>query len=292
MEGAWALGPLMERIRILLDNIRFEHTIFALPFAYLGMVLAARGLPTFWQFFWITVAMASARTLAMSLNRLIDWEIDSGNPRTSGRPLPTGRLSPREVLLFSIVSLFLFVFAAFLLNELCVRLLPIAVVILVGYSYTKRFTWMSHYILGIADGIAPVGGWVAVTGTLSLEPVILGLAVALWIAGFDLIYACQDVDFDRANSLYSVPALFGIQAALTWAGITHLLTIVLLAMLGVISALGWPYWVGLTIASGLILYEHSLVKADDLSKLNIAFFNVNGYVAVIMFVFTFGALIS
>lgn len=281
----------MTRVRILLDNIKFEHTIFALPFAYLGMILAARGFPTLWQFFWITIAMAGARTLAMSLNRLIDREIDARNPRTAGRPLPTGRLSSIEVTGFSLISLFVFAIAAWQLNPLCLQLLPLAAIVLVGYSYTKRFTWTSHFILGVADGIAPVGGWIAVTGTLSWEPIILGLAVAIWIAGFDIIYACQDVDFDKKNGLYSIPVRFGIGPALKLAALSHALTIGLLFILGLSTGLSWPYWIGVIVAGGLLLYENSLVKPNDLTKINVAFFNVNGYIAVELFVFTFGAVL-
>ena len=281
---------MMARIGVLLDNIKFEHTIFALPFAYLGMLLAARGLPTLSQFIWITVAMAAARTLAMSMNRLIDAEIDARNPRTKGRPIPSGKLKRHEVLLFSILSLAVLTFAAAQLNWLCVVLLPLAVVILVGYSYTKRFTWLSHAVLGLADGGAAVGGWIAVTGQLAWEPFILGLAVATWIGVFDLIYACQDAEFDRREGLHSVPQRFGIPAALAAAKVAHTATILLLILAGVMMSLSWPYWIGVVIAAGLLAYENSIVKPDDLSRLDVAFFNVNGYIAVVVFVFTAACL--
>lgn len=277
------MNAVLYKTRILMENVKFEHSIFALPFAYLGMVLAARGLPTLHQFVWITVAMISARTLAMSVNRLADWPEDARNPRTMRRPLPQGLLGGWEVAGFAVASLAILTFAAWQLNTLALQLLPLAVVILVGYNFTKRFTWLCHFILGLADGGAPLGGWIAVTGTLSWEPVLLALALGFWVGGFDLIYACQDVDFDRANGLYSVPARFGIAVSLTQARIWHALTILLLAIVGILSALSWPYWLGLAVASALLAYEHSLVSPNDLSRLNMAFFNVNGYIAVIVF---------
>lgn len=277
------MNAVLYKTRILMENVKFEHSIFALPFAYLGMVLAARGLPTLHQFVWITVAMISARTLAMSVNRLADWPEDTRNPRTMRRPLPQGLLGGWEVAGFAVASLAILTFAAWQLNTLALQLLPLAVVILVGYNFTKRFTWLCHFILGLADGGAPFGGWIAVTGTLSWEPVLLALALGFWVGGFDLIYACQDVDFDRANGLYSLPARFGIAVSLTQARIWHALTILLLAIVGILSALSWPYWLGLAVASALLAYEHSLVSPNDLSRLNMAFFNVNGYIAVIVF---------
>ncbi|MBI4497161.1 MAG: UbiA family prenyltransferase [Chloroflexi bacterium] len=283
-------AEVRRKFPILLAQVRFEHTIFALPFAYLGMVLAAGGLPTFWQFVWITVAMAAARTYAMSMNRLLDWREDRQNPRTRGRPLPQGRLRPRDVLVFSLASLAVMVFAAAMLNPLCVWLSPIAAVVLGGYTLLKRHSWLYHFAIGIGDGGAPVGGWVAVTGELAWEPIILGLAVAVWVAGFDLIYTCQDFDFDRSYGTHSLASRFGIPAALTVSTWCHVATVALLGVLGVLMGLGVLYWVGLALAAGLLIYEHRLVRADDLSHLNLAFFNVNGYIAVIVFVFTVGGL--
>ncbi|HEX5691509.1 MAG TPA: UbiA-like polyprenyltransferase, partial [Roseiflexaceae bacterium] len=198
----------------LLDNIKWEHTIFALPFAYLGAVLAAESLPQFSTLLWITLAMVGARTAAMSFNRAIDARFDAANPRTAMRPIPTGQLSVRATLILAVLSLLLLVGAAAMLNPLCLLLSPIAVVALAGYSYTKRFTWLCHFVLGFTDGIAPAGGWLAVNPTFVLPMVLLACAVAVWIAGFDIIYACQDVAFDRANGLHSAPARFGIPAAL------------------------------------------------------------------------------
>lgn len=277
------INAVIYKTRLLMENVKFEHSIFALPFAYLGMVLAARGMPTLHQFLWITVAMVGARTLALSVNRLADWPEDARNPRTAGRPLPRGLLGPWEVSGAAVGSLTILTLAAWQLNTLTLQLLPLAVVILVGYNFTKRFTWMCHFILGLADGGAPFGGWIAVTGALSWEPFLLCLAVAFWVGGFDLIYACQDVDFDLANRLHSFPARFGVAASLTQARVWHAATILLLALLGVIAGLAWPYWLGLAAAVILLTYEHSLVSPRDLSRLDMAFFNVNGYIAVLVF---------
>lgn len=271
----------------LAQDVKFEHGIFALPFAYLGMILAARGLPTLGQFIWITVAMVSARTLAMAANRLIDRELDARNPRTAGRALPTGRLAPGQVLAACVASLAVFLFAAAQLNPLCLTLAPVAAVVVVGYSYTKRFTTLSHLALGLADAIAPVGGWLAVTGSFALEPILLALAVGTWIAGFDVIYACQDVDFDRANGLHSIPARYGVATGLWASAALHVVTALTLLALAPIARLGVGYLVGWAIAVALLVYEHRLVRPDDLSRLGVAFFNVNGYIAVTVFAFTF-----
>jgi 4-hydroxybenzoate polyprenyltransferase len=264
--------------------------VFALPFAYIGMVLAAGGIPPLDKVLWITVAMVGARTLAMATNRIADARYDALNPRTARRALPSGLLSWTEMALMAAAGLAALAFGAWMLNPLAFQLVPVAVVVLVGYSWTKRFTWTSHAVLGFADGMAPAGGWIAFTGTIDLPTYLLGFAVLFWIGGFDLIYACQDVDFDRKVRLHSFPARFGIAAALKAAAVSHALTVVLLGAVGVVMGLGWLYWVGLALASALLVYEHRLVRPDDLSKLDIAFFNVNGYIAVIVFVCTLGSL--
>jgi 4-hydroxybenzoate polyprenyltransferase len=264
--------------------IKFEHTIFALPFAYLGMVLAAQGLPTLWQFAWITVAMASARTLAMSLNRLIDRELDARNPRTMNRPLPRGLITPRQVALIALIALVFFELAAWELNLFVFLLSPLALIFLVGYHYAKRFTWLSHWILGFTDGIAAAGGWAAVRGSLDPLALLLWFVVVVWMAGFDLIYACQDVEVDRRDGLKSVPAQFGIPTALTLARVNHAVTILTLAAVGIVAHLGWPYWLGWMVVALLLAYENAIVKPDDLSRLDLAFFNMNGYVSVLVFV--------
>lgn len=274
----------MRLLKIFFDMIKFEHTIFALPFAYLGMVLAANGLPTLHQFVWITVAMASARTVAMSLNRLIDREFDARNPRTMNRPLPRGLITPRAVLLIALIALVLFEFSAWQLNPFCLMLSPLALLFLVGYHYAKRVTWLSHWILGFTDGIAASGAWAAVRGSLDPLAYLLWFVVVVWMAGFDLIYACQDVDVDRREGLQSVPARFGISAALTLARLNHAITVVALAAVGLFAHLGWPFWVGWAAVALLLAYENSIVKPNDLSRLNLAFFNVNGYISVLVFV--------
>ncbi len=279
-----------EPVLLLSENIKFEHTIFALPFAYLGSILAAGGLPSFWTFLWVTVAMGAARTAAMSFNRYIDRHIDARNPRTARRPIPAGKLRPGAVLATAVISLAILVVAASQLNRLCLLLSPIAVVALVGYSYTKRFTSLCHVALGLTDAIAPAGGWLAVRPTFDLPMLLLAFAVAVWIAGFDMLYACQDVDFDRREGLHSVPADYGVATGLRVARLFHVLMIAALLAVGLLLGLGWPYYAGLVLTAGLLVYEHSLVNPDDLSKVNVAFFNVNGYIAVTLFVFTLASL--
>ncbi|RMF79148.1 MAG: 4-hydroxybenzoate octaprenyltransferase [Chloroflexi bacterium] len=286
---------VLAKARAFLDLIRFEHTIFALPFAYIGMVLAAGGLPTFWQFLWVTVAMASARTLAFAVNRLADRRFDATNPRTKNRPSVTGAISPRTIAFFAALSLGTLAFSAAMLNTLTLILFPGAVVFLLGYSYTKRFTVFAHWVLGFTDALAPMGGWIAVTGSAftadDLPAWLLLFAVTFWIAGFDLIYACQDVEHDRQEGLYSWPSRYGIASALFVTKLNHVLTAILLILLGLVVPLTWPYWIALVIVMGLLIYENSLVKPDDLSKLGVAFFNVNSYIAVTLFVGTFVALL-
>ena len=273
----------MTAVRHFLDAIKFEHTVFALPFAYVAMVLAADGWPGWPTLLWVTLAMAGARTLAMAVNRLADRFIDAANPRTARRHLPAGLLTPAPVAGAAVAAGALLLLSAYMLNPLCLVLAPLAVVFLVGYSYTKRFTWLSHWILGFTDGIAAAGGWIAVRGAFAPPVYVLWFALTVWIAGFDLIYACQDVEFDRRTGLHSVPARFGIPAALATARACHVLTIAAFALLGWMMGLGWLYWLGVAVVAGLLVYEHSLVSPDDLSRLDVAFFNVNGYIAVILF---------
>jgi len=287
----------MSRVRAFGQMIRFEHTIFALPFAYMGMVLAwgSWDEANWWDFLWITVAMAAARTAAMALNRYIDRFIDAGNPRTANRPIQTGTISATTVLLWAVLSLLLLGVAAWMLNPLAFLLFPGAVIFLVGYAYTKRFTWLCHYILGFTDGLAPAGAWVAVRGSLftteDLPAWLLLAAVTFWIGGFDVLYACQDVEFDRESGLHSIPARFGIPAALRIAALSHILTVALMIALALVATLAWPYWLGLVIMTALLVYEHSLVRPDDLSKVDIAFFNINGYISVVVFVGTLAAVL-
>jgi 4-hydroxybenzoate polyprenyltransferase len=270
-------------VRHFLDAIKFEHTVFALPFAYVSMVLAADGWPGWRTVVWVTLAMAGARTLAMSVNRLADRFIDAANPRTARRHLPAGLLTTAQVTAAAVAAGALLLLSAAMLNALCLALAPLAVLFLVGYSYTKRFTWLSHWILGFTDGIAAAGGWIAVRAAFAPPVYVLWFALTVWIAGFDLIYACQDVEFDRGHRLHSVPARFGIPAALATARGCHVLTIAAFALLGWMMGLGWLYWAGVAVVAGLLVYEHSLVSPGDLSRLDVAFFNVNGYIALILF---------
>ena len=279
------------RLGLLLENVKFEHTVFALPFAYIGMVMAADGWPTAHQFIWITVAMVAARTLAMSLNRVVDRELDARNPRTAGRPIPSGRLSVGLVLGISALSAVVLTVAAWQLGPLPLMLLPIALLFLVGYHHVKRFSPLCHLVLGITDGGAPLGGWVAVSGTIEPAALCLAGAVALWVGGFDLIYACQDVEFDRANGLHSVPADYGVPAAIWMARAWHAATLLLLAVVGLLMGLGPLYWIGWALAGALLLWEHRLVSPTDLSRVGLAFFNVNGYLAVGVLAFTFAAVL-
>ncbi|HEY7781307.1 MAG TPA: UbiA-like polyprenyltransferase [Ktedonobacterales bacterium] len=286
------------KTHLFLDAIKFEHTIFALPFAYLGMVLAARGThgwPGWDKLIWITLAMIGARTVAMALNRLVDATIDAQNPRTANRALPRRLLRPLEMLLFAILAGALLAVSAAALNPLCLKLVPVALIFLVGYSYTKRFTWLCHLALGLTDGIAPIGGWLAVNPTISvanwLPPALLALAVTAWVGGFDLIYGCQDIEFDRAHGLHSIPARFGPRVALQLSEIAHGASVGLLAAVGGILGLAWPYWIGVGLAAWLLIVEHRLVHPEDFSRLEVAFFNINGYIAVSVFISSLAAVI-
>jgi 4-hydroxybenzoate polyprenyltransferase len=262
-----------------LRMIRFEHSVFALPFAFIGALLAARGWPTWQQVFWIVVAMVSGRSAAMAFNRIADLRYDRQNPRTAGRELPTGQLSVGFTWAFTIVSAALLVVAAWQLNPLALKLSPLALAILLLYSYTKRFTVLTHWVLGFCLGMAPVAAWIAVRGTLDWEILPLTFAVMFWVAGFDIIYACQDVEFDRQVGLFSLPARMGIGGALNVARLLHLLMLGLLAWLALLTGLG------LVAVAALLAFEHSLVKADDLSRVNAAFFTVNGYISLLLLLF-------
>ncbi|MDT7540632.1 MAG: 4-hydroxybenzoate polyprenyltransferase [Acidobacteriota bacterium] len=275
-------------VRTTLEMIKIEHTLFALPFAFLGAALAARGLPTAWQIIWITVAMFGARSAAMTFNRIADRRIDAANPRTRERAIPAGLLSLRFAWAFTIAACALFFVAALMLNHLTLLLSPVALASVLLYSYTKRFTSLSHLVLGWCLAIAPTGAWIAVRGHLdSPTPLLLSLVVLLWTAGFDVLYACQDFDFDRSAGLRSIPARAGINRALWIARALHAGAFVALVGLYLIVQLGWLPLVGLFATGALLVYQHSLVRADDLSRLNAAFFTTNAFVSVILFV-TFG----
>lgn len=280
---------IANRLKITLEMIKIEHTLFALPFAFLGATLAARELPpqhlVFWatKLLWITFAMVGARSAAMSFNRIADKEIDAANPRTKGRALPAGLLDSRFVWAFVCVSAGLFLIAAAELNRLTLVLSPVALGSVLLYSYTKRFSSASHMFLGWCLAIAPSGAWIAIQGKLALTPVLLSAAVMLWTAGFDILYACQDFDFDRATGLHSVPQQFGVKNALVIARIIHLLMFTTLVLFFREAHFGWLGLIGVLATGALLIYQHSLVKADDLSRLNAAFFTTNAFVSVILF---------
>src|SRR5258707_6106609 len=277
------------RIRIVLEMIKFEHSVFALPFALTGALLAARvsrhGWPTLRQVVWIVVAMVAARSAAMTINRIVDLRYDRENPRTSKRALATGELSVSFAWLFTIVAVGGFLIAAWRLNPLALELAPIALALLFFYSFTKRFTNWSHLFLGFALGISPAAAWIAVTGYLDLRMLILCAAVTLWVGGFDVLYACQDVDFDKRAGLFSVPKGFGIATALLIARVMHIGLVALLAWLAASFSLPWPAWAGIAVVAPLLAYEHSLVKAADLSKLDAGFFAMNGYISISFLLF-------
>jgi 4-hydroxybenzoate polyprenyltransferase len=275
----------MGRVRVYLEMIKFEHSVFALPFAYFGAFLSEKKVPEMITLIWITVAMVGARSFAMALNRIIDIEIDRRNPRTADRALPKGILSVRKAVLFSLISLGIFLFAVYNLSPICRYLWPIVVVPFVVYPYTKRFTWLSHFVLGLCLGLAPVGAWIAITNTISFEPFLIGAAVLLWVAGFDVLYSIQDIDFDLQHKLYSIPARFGIKTSLAVTRLLHLASIALLVWLGSRLGLGLFYFAGIFITAILLAYENSLIKPNDLSRLNVAFFTVNGIISVVMFFF-------
>lgn len=266
--------------------IKFSHSVFALPFALASATLAAREGFHVLQILWIVVAMVGARSAAMGFNRLVDQRIDAMNPRTAGRELPRGLIGRGEVWALVVVSSGAFVLAAALLNPLCLALSPVALAMVLTYSFTKRFTALSHLVLGLSLAIAPVGAWLAIRGAFALPPLILGAAVLFWVAGFDTIYACQDVDFDRAARLHSIPARLGVARALVAARVFHVGAVVLLASLFFATRLHPLYLAGVAGVAALLTYEHSLVKADDLSRIDAAFFAVNGWVSVGYFVVT------
>lgn len=288
---------LLAQLGVVLEMIKIEHTLFALPFALIGMLLAARGWPAWRTVGWIAVAMVGARSAAMGWNRLVDRRIDAANPRTAGRALPAGLVAPGFVAAFVAASAALLVLAAWRLNPLALLLSPVALAVLLGYSYTKRFTWASHLVLGLALAGAPLGAWIAVRGDVAPAPLALAGAVLLWVAGFDILYALQDLDFDRRTGLFSVPARFGVRGALWLSAVLHGAMLALLAWLPDLYAaagggpLGAAYWVGWAGCLALISYQHWLVRPSDLSRLDAAFFQANGALSVWLFAATAVAIL-
>jgi len=277
---------VLGRFKTYMELIKVEHTIFALPFALTAALMAANGFPTLYQLFWITVALFGARTAAMSLNRAIDAEIDAKNPRTAGRHIPRGLVKRSEAFVLAFVGFAVMVYAAYKLNRLALELSPVAIFILTLYSFTKRFTALCHVVLGVAVALAPLGAWVAVRGSIDLPALILTFSVALWVAGFDIIYALQDVEFDRREGLYSIPAKLGERRALLVSRLFHVLTLIGLIVVGILEHMGFFYYLGLLLSTLFMVKEHILVSKDR-SKIGYAFFNLNGYISLTVFLFTF-----
>lgn len=281
---------MFKKVGIFLQMIKFEHTVFALPFAFMGALLGSvaihHQLPTWAQIGWVLMAMFGARSAAMGLNRLIDRVSDGKNPRTSNRAIPAGLLQISEVVLFILISFALLFWAAAELNPLAMKLLPIAVFMMVLYSYTKRFTWLCHVVLGITIALAPLGGWVAVTGKVDGAAMVLFITNIFWVAGFDIIYSCQDVEFDTKEGLYSIPVRFGVANSLRIAQVFHILTALGYIALLIMTDLGWWYIAGMLIAYLILFYEHHIVSPSDLSRLQTAFFTMNGVLSIVVFSFT------
>lgn len=285
------MSTFLHKLKTTLEMIKFEHTIFALPFAFLGAVLAANGLPSVWQIVWITLAMVGARSAAMTFNRIIDRNIDAKNPRTKDRELPSGKLSVKFAWMFFTVSVALFLIAAYSLNWLTLALSPVALGSVLGYSYAKRFTPLAHLLLGWSLAISPTAAWIAVRGAIDSEiPLLLSLIVLMWTAGFDVLYGCQDFEFDRKAGLRSIPARFGIENSLWIARLFHLQAFFVLVLLYFVAELGWVSLIGVGAVGVLLIYQHTLVKPHDLSRMNAAFFTTNAFVSVILFL-TFGGAV-
>lgn len=273
---------VFRKLKIILDMIKFEHTIFMLPFAIMSAFIASDGMPALDKIGWILVAMVGARSCAMAFNRVVDAEFDKANPRTAIRAIPRGTLGKKEVWVFTVVSAAVLVVAAYNLNTLAFALSPVALGVIMVYSYTKRFTSFSHFWLGLSLSIAPIGAWIAIKGRFDWPPLLLGLGVLLWTAGFDIIYACQDFDFDRQYGLYSIPARIGIRGALWLSAVLHVVMVVILIAMVPLTNFGTPYLIGVGIVAIILLYEHAIVKPNDLSRVNLAFFTLNGTVSLVL----------
>jgi 4-hydroxybenzoate polyprenyltransferase len=285
------MNSVWHKLKTALAMIKFEHTLFALPFAFLGAVLAADGLPTGQQMLWITVAMVGARSAGMTFNRIIDRDIDAANPRTAGRELPTGKLSVGFAWAFLYASIVVFLIAAYSLNWMTFALSPVALVFVLGYSYAKRFTALAHLLLGAALAISPSAAWIAVRGSLTDEvPILLSLFVLMWTAGFDVLYACQDFEYDRRHGLRSIPARFGLRNALWIGRLFHFQAFIVLLVLWLVTGMSWFSLAGVGLVAALFVYQHLLVKPDDLSRMNAAFFTTNAFVSVILLA-TFGGAV-
>lgn len=285
------MSSLFSKLKTTLEMIKFEHTLFALPFAFLGAIMAANGIPTWKQILWITIAMVGARSAAMTFNRIVDRDIDAANPRTANRELPSGKLSVGFAWAFLFASIGVFLLASYSLNWLTFALSPVALVSLLGYSYAKRYTAFAHMLLGWALAISPTAAWIAVRGAIDSElPLLLSLFVLMWTSGFDVLYACQDYEYDKKAGLRSIPARFGITQSLWIARLFHAQAFFVLLILMLFSGLGWPAYAGVAVVGLLLVYQHTLVKPNDLSKMNAAFFTTNAFVSVILLV-SFGTAV-
>ncbi len=278
---------MLGRVGVYLEMIKVAHTVFALPFALMGAFLAARGAPSLRTVFYIVLAMVGGRSAAMGFNRLVDADIDAKNPRTRGRAIPQGEVSKPMVVVFIFLSLVLLELSAAKLNPLCLELSPVLLLLLFSYSYTKRFTWVSHIILGLCLGAAPLGAWIAVTGGVDARILIISFAVLFWVSGFDVLYALQDIEFDRQEGLYSIPRFLGVGRSLWVARGFHFVMAGLLLVGYYSFGLGWWFLAGWGICSAVLAYEHAILHKDDLSRLNVAFFNLNGIVSVALCLFTY-----
>jgi len=277
---------VFKKIKTYGSLVMFSHTIFSLSFAFVSMLMAANGMPDFRVFFWIAVAFLGARTGANAINRLIDKDIDVKNPRTANRHMPKGIVKKYEVILITVVSFLFLGIAAYMLNSLCFKLLPVAIVLFLVYSYTKRFTWACHIVLGVISGGAPVGAWIAVTGSFAWTPFILGAANALWVSGFDIIYGSQDVDFDRKEGLYSIPSVFGVKTALLIARLAHIGAVMILFFIYFIANMSWLYLIGLGVVVWLLYKEHAMVSPTNLKDVNIASYSINQLVSIVFLIFS------
>ena len=277
---------MLKKIKILLEDIKIQHTVFALPFALMSAFIASNGVPPSDKLLWILLAMVGARSSAMSFNRIADVDYDRENPRTKERALPKGRIRKSYYIIFLILSVLLFIFSCIMLNRLALILSPAALLIVFFYSYTKRFTIFSHFFLGLSLSLAPIGAWVAIREEVSMVSIVLGLAVIFWLAGLDIIYSCQDIEFDKRKGLFSFPAKLGIERALKLSALFHIIMTLLLFLLAFIDNLGFLYIIGVILIAGLLMYEHYIVKPDDLSRVNVAFFNVNGIISIGLMIMT------
>lgn len=277
---------VLQKLKTYANLVMFSHTLFSLPFAFVSMLIAANGIPKLSIFLWIGVAFLGARTGANAVNRLIDKDIDAKNPRTANRHMPMGLVKSYEVIIITVVSFLLLTLAAYMLNPLCFMLLPVAIFLFLLYSYTKRFTWTCHIVLGIISGGAPVGAWIAVTGGFSWTPFVLGAANALWVSGFDIIYGSQDVEFDRKEGLYSIPSVFGVKNALLISKLFHIATVVILVYIYFIANMSWLYLIGLMVVTWLLYKEHTMVSPTNLTNVNIASYSINQLVSMVFLIFS------